>query len=234
MFTQSVIEKLGHYVYYLQHPVSGEVFYVGKGVGNRVFEHMSGAVKTDSKTEKLDTIRAIIASGHQPVHYILRHGLSEPAAFEVEAALIDFIGIRNLHNLQAGHKSSDFGIRTAQEIVALYEAEDLSTSEPALLININRLYHRQMTEPELYEATRKSWVLGPRKNNAKYAIATYRGLTREVYRIERWFEVESKGRLRWGFDGVLAAESIRQSLCYKSVSSYFRKGAANPIKYLNC
>ena len=234
MFTQSVIEKLGHYVYYLQHPVSGEVFYVGKGHGNRVFAHMSGAVETDGKTEKLDTIRAIFASGHQPVHYILRHGLTEPAAFEVEAALIDFIGIRNLHNLQGGHRSSDFGIRTAQEIAALYEAEDLSTNEPALLININRLYHRQMTDLQLYEATRKSWVLGSRKNSAKYAIATYRGLTREVYKIQRWFEVESKGKIRWGFDGVLADESIRQSLCYKSVSSYFRKGAANPIKYLNC
>lgn len=39
MFSQSVIEKLKYYVYLLQDPRDNSVFYVGKGVGNRVFQH---------------------------------------------------------------------------------------------------------------------------------------------------------------------------------------------------
>lgn len=234
MFSQAVIEKLDYYVYFLQNPSTEEVFYVGKGNGNRVFNHMACAIETDGVTEKLDTIRAIISSGLEPRHYILRHGLSEQTAFEIEAALIDFIGMKNLSNLQGGHYSNDFGIKTSEEISAIYEAEELSTDIPSLLININKLYRREMTEEELYDATRKSWVLGNRKEKAQYAIATYRGLTREIYKIEGWFSVQVNGKIRYGFNGCIAEKDVRESIRYKSIASYFSKGAANPIKYLNC
>lgn len=234
MFSQAVIEKIDYYVYFLQDPRTDDVFYVGKGNGNRVFNHLDCAIETDGVTEKLDTIKAIIEAGQKPRHYILRHGLSEQAAFEVEAALIDFIGVKNLSNLQSGHYSSDYGIKTAEEISAIYEAEELSTDKSSILININKLYHREMTEKELYDATRKSWVLGNRKEKAQYAIATYRGLTREVYKIKDWFKVEANGKTRWGFNGSVAEPEVRENLRYKSIASFFSKGAANPIKYLNC
>lgn len=234
MFTRSVIEKLGFYVYFLQDPRTEEVFYVGKGVGNRVFNHLEGAIETDTETEKLDKIRAIVGSGNTVKHYILRHGLTEEASFEIEAALIDFIGMKNLSNMQGGHYSSDYGLKTSDEIMAMYHAEVFESSMPILLININKRYHRESTDEELYDATRKSWVLGKRRDKAKYVIATYRGLTREVYEIKDWFPVEVDGKIRWGFNGCKANEELRKALRYKSITSYFPKGAANPIKYLNC
>lgn len=234
MFSQSVIEQLAYYVYFLQDPRTEEIFYVGKGYGNRVFNHLEGAVETNSETEKLDKIREIVNSGNTVRHYILRHGLTEQTSFEIEAALIDFIGIKNLSNLQAGHYSSDYGIKTSEEISAMYEAEKFNTKKPVLLININKRYYREITDEELYQATRKSWVIGDRKKHAKYAIATYRGLTREVYEIHDWYPIEVEGKTRWGFNGCKAQNEIRQELRYKSITSYFPKGAANPIKYINC
>jgi hypothetical protein len=71
---------------------------------------------------------------------------TEKMAFEIEASLIDFVGMENLSNLQGGHYSSDFGLKTADEITAMYEAEELSTTEAIMLININRRYRRDMTE----------------------------------------------------------------------------------------
>lgn len=234
MFSQAVVEKLDNYVYFLQDPRTNKVFYVGKGVGNRVFNHLDCAIETDGETEKLEIIREIINSGKKVRHFILRHGLTEQMAFEIEASLIDFVGMENLSNLQGGHYSSDFGLKTADEITAMYEAEELSTTEAIMLININRLYRRDMTETELYDATRKSWVVGSRKENAEYAIATYRGLTREVYKIENWYPIEVKGKTRYGFNGIQADSEIRNILRYKSIASFFSKGAANPIKYINC
>ena len=234
MFSQAVVEKLDYYVYFLQDPRDSNVFYIGKGFGNRVFNHIDCAVETDGETDKLDIIREILNSGNKVNHFILRHGLTEKIAFEIEASLIDFIGMENLANLQGGHYSDDFGLKTADEITAIYEAKELSTSEAVLLISINRLYRRDMTEIELYDATRKSWVIGSRKEKAQYAIATYRGLTREVYKIENWYPIEVNGKTRWGFNGVQANNEIRDSLRYKSIESFFTKGAANPIKYLNC
>lgn len=234
MFSQAVVEKLDYYVYFLKDPRTSDVFYVGKGVGNRVFDHLNCAIETDGETEKLGIIREIIQDGKTVKHYILRHGLSEQTAFEIEASLIDFVGMENLSNLQGGHYSSDYGLKTSEEISAMYESEELSSDDPIMLININRLYRREMTEPELYEATRKAWVVGLRREKAQYAIATYRGLTREVYEIKNWFQVDEGKSNRWGFDGKIADEVIRQKLRYKSIASHFSRGAANPIKYLNC
>ncbi len=234
MFTQAVIENLKYYVYYLQDPRDENIFYIGKGVGNRVFAHMESAIDTLDDSDKLDTIRDIIKSGNKVRHFILRHGLTEEDAFEVEAALIDFVGMSNLSNLQGGHYSSDFGIKTADEIIAMYKAETLSTTEPCMLININRLYDKKMTDLDLYEATRKSWVVGVRREKVKYAIATYRGLTREIYKVYDWYPSILNGKNRWVFNGVVADESIRSALRYKSIKSIIKKGASNPIKYLNC
>ncbi len=234
MFSQSVVEQIGYYVYFLKDPRSGEVFYVGKGCGNRVFNHLSCALGSDDESEKLDRIRDIVDSGYTVQNFIIRHGLSEKESFEVEAALIDFVGSSNLSNVQGGHYSGDYGIKTVDEISAMYEAEDFSTDRPVLLININKLYSREMSSNELYEATRKSWVLGDKKNKAEFAIATYRGLTREIYKIEDWFQVPEHGERRWGFNGKIADNEIRDQYKYKSIKRYFKKGAANPIKYLNC
>ena len=45
MFSTSIIEKLAYYVYCLIDPRDGNIFYVGKGVGNRVFHHALGSLQ---------------------------------------------------------------------------------------------------------------------------------------------------------------------------------------------
>lgn len=236
MFNQAVIEQLKYYVYFLKDPRNSEGFYVGKGVGNRLFQHLECALEFQTTNDKLDRIREIVVSGHSVQHYVLRHGLSEKESFEVEAAAIDLLGLGNLTNIQGGHHSGDFGLQTAKEISAMYDAEIFDPVDtPVLLVNLNRRYDREMTEEDLYQATRKSWkVGGDRRNKVEYAIATYRGLTREVYAIHRWIPVPENGANRWAFEGTLAPEDIRHRYRYKSIAGLFPPGAANPIKYICC
>ena len=230
MFAQSVIEQLDYYVYYLRDPSNKEVFYVGKGKGNRVFDHVACALTEVTESDKLDRIRAIVKSGNSVEHFVLRHGLTEDNAFEVEAAVIDFAGLTNLSQVQSGHHSTDYGNKTTDEVIAMYSAQPFTTDKPVLLININKLFDRKMTEAEIYDATRKSWVVGPRRKTAKFAVATYRGLTREVFEINDWYQIGD----RWGFNGKRADEATRTSLLYKSVADLSKRGAANPIRYINC
>ena len=230
MFPQSVVEQLLCYVYLLRDPRSGTVFYVGKGKANRVFEHVAGAINDPAESDKLDTIRELLASGQQVEHYILRHGLSDATAFEVEAAVIDFIGIRNLSNQQVGFRSTDFGLKSTDEVIAMYTAPELATLRPTLLININKLFTREMSVAEVYEATRKEWVIGKRREKARYAVATYRGLTRNVFKIERWQPIGK----RWSFDGHPAEAEVQAELGFKSIRHLAKRGAANPIRYINC
>ena len=116
MFPPAVISRLGYYVYFLRDPRNDEIFYIGKGIGNRVFYHLNDALESSAKSGKLDRIREIISDGFLVEHYLLRHGLTESAAFELEAASIDLLGLDNLSNLTGGHHSSDFGLQSTEDI----------------------------------------------------------------------------------------------------------------------
>ena len=232
-FSQSTIEKLGYYVYLLIDPRNNKIFYVGKGKGNRINQHLLGALNDKTnETEKIKRIREIKNSGLDVKHVILRHELTEKEAFEVESAVIDVLGKDNLTNLLTGHNSEDKGLMKLKDIKIKYEAEDAIIEEPAILININNLYQRDMTKKEIYEATRKSWRINiDRVKNIKIAFSVYRGIIREVFLINKWLpSPEVQGR--YMFQGKVAPKDIRDKYLNKSVSKYWKKGSQNPIKYV--
>lgn len=239
-FDAKTIEKLKYYVYVLIDPVTNIPFYIGKGIGNRVFSHVKNALKkTEEVSDKYDVIRRIVAEGNQVKHLIVRHGLeTEEEAFEIEATLIDFgeqFGF-NLTNEVDGHDSAERGIMTTDEIIRAYNAEPLKKlTDPAIIININRKYTPTSTSEDIYEFTRKSWVVAEKKTKTiKYALSEYQGIIVEVFEIDDWFEIEAKHHKisrRWGFNGRVAKPEIREKYMNKSIAHTKKKGAANPIKY---
>ena len=236
-FSYAVIEHLGYYVYLLIDPETDAVFYVGKGIGNRIFAHLNFAIVSPKETDKLDRIRAIHQKGLQVKHLIHRHGLTEKEAFEVEASLIDFIGLEDLTNKVGGHKSNFRGQMTISEVIATYDAPAIEIIEPAILIIVNKLFKRGMDEAGLYEITRGNWVVGKRRQQAKYAFAVYKGIVRQVYQIQQWIpatarDSQQRTRQRWKFNGIVAKEL--QHYVGGNVEGYITQGAQNPIKYVNC
>ena len=63
-FSTLTQEKLGYYIYALTHPLSKKPFYIGKGKGNRIFDHINDAInnKSGKTSEKFNYIRKF-ASG---------------------------------------------------------------------------------------------------------------------------------------------------------------------------
>ena len=159
MFTKEVQKQLKYYVYRLIDPRNGETFYVGKGKGNRVFDHVTDALKNleddeDEVSAKIQQIRDIRKSGLSVIHIIQRYGMTEEAALEVEAALIDCY--QGLTNIQSGH-SSDRGVNNAEVL-----QRDLSCSEFDEDINIKyciiKIKDYSINESgSIYEAVRKHW-----------------------------------------------------------------------------
>jgi len=234
-FPKSVVARIGYYVYILRDPETNEVFYVGKGTGNRVFAHVRAAIENPIKNDRLQRIREINAKGLEVNYEILRHGLNEQEAFEIEATLIDYIRLPNLTNKVIGHDTEKRGRMTVPAIIAVYGAEPAEIKESALLIIPNKLFEPNITPEELYEITRGNWVVGERRNKAEYAFSVYNGVIVEVYRISRWFSVKARDKRqkrqnRWRFDGEIATEL--QPYVGKSVASYI--GAQNPVRYVNC
>ena len=121
-------------------------------------------------------------------------------------------------------------------------AKPVVVEENALLIRISRVYHSNMTPLELYEATRGTWRLGPRRNKAEFAFAVYHGVVVEVYRINRWLPAGStdyttrNGRQlnvkgRWEFEGAVDKE-LSERYVGKSVRDYL--DGQNPTVYVGC
>jgi uncharacterized protein len=232
MFPQSVLEKIGYYVYFLQDPRDGKIFYIGKGSANRIFEHIQRAADPNTNQPKDALIRAI---GLDKVKLqILRHGLTEQNALIIESACIDLLGLQNLHNQVKGHHSFVYGIKSIEEIKELYDSKPVQIVDKVILITINKYFDRKLAPEELYKITSFSWRVSARRNNAQYAFSVYKGIVREVYLINKWQATDtlSIDKGRWYFEGELAPDEIRTKYIGGDVSNYV--GARYPIKYINC
>src|SRR5437016_1809595 len=143
MFSPYVQEQLRYYVYLLSDPRDGQIFYVGKGTGNRVFAHANAALdEAERTTDKLDRIREIHGAGLQVRHELLRFRLTEQTAFEVEAAAIQLLKLDDLTNLVAGHHIERRGRMTSDVAISLFDAPPAEEiTERALLIKIPKLWY---------------------------------------------------------------------------------------------
>ena len=53
-FTLDVQNELNYYVYRLIDPRDGSTFYIGKGKGNRIFDHINSAIKLEDDEDELE------------------------------------------------------------------------------------------------------------------------------------------------------------------------------------
>ncbi|UOA14509.1 GIY-YIG nuclease family protein [Sulfitobacter dubius] len=98
----------GYYVYVLMDPSCGTIFYVGKGKGARMYDHLKDfAAGKVSAVKKYRGIKSAIEQGRQVEPFCIEHGLSENAALRFERALILRIGHENLWNSLSGQTSAD-------------------------------------------------------------------------------------------------------------------------------
>lgn len=244
-FLPGIAEKLGYYVYALRDPRDGAIFYVGKGKGDRVYQHAKHArvVRADQPKSqlKVERIVAIHRAERDVGVEIVRHGLTEEEAFEVEAGVIDALSLMgiNLTNAIAGQHVQR-GWRPLEDLVSEYAATPcvISPEHRAILIRVNTQFRTGMTSDELYEATRKWWVVNPVGRRPEWAFSVYNGIVRAVYRIDDWESderQESAGRQgrRRAFRGA-RDPAMEDVYVWRDVSGYLSQGAQNPIRYVNC
>ena len=244
-FSQNTIKNLGYYVYIYSNPDTKQPFYIGKGKGNRCFNHLF----QDNDSEKVAKIQEIIKNGKEPIIEILVHGVDEETALKVEAAAIDLIGIDKLTNVHKGHHASTYGRVDVDELNARYNQKNLNLediTDDVIMIRINTTYYNGISDFDLYEMTRCCWKVNLNQaSKAKYAFSIYDGMIMEVYEIKAWFpaystmhnfkqleETVEKDVGRYEFIGNVAPEEIRKKYVGCMVSSVFSKGNQNPIKYI--
>ena len=227
--SETTYEKLKYYVYLLIDPRNDEVFYVGKGKGSRILAHLEGESDVgDDAPEKDKLIRDIKAAGYKVRGDVLRHGLTEKGALEIESAVIDQIGIDKLTNRVKGHHSSDRGRMPLEEIEIMYGAEEVTFGEPAILLKIGQRYKENMSDEEMYLATKDAWSvsLGKVKGRIGIACSVYRKVTREVFEVDDWSRYPGTTN-KCQFEGKIARKKIRDKYIRKRVGRYWKQGNLN-------
>jgi uncharacterized protein len=241
-FDSATIKQLKRYVYLLSDPDSGEIFYVGKGVKNRVFDHLKD---NNTENDKVKKIKEIKERGKIPKIEILVHGIIDELTInKIESAMIDLIGKDNLTNIVRGYESAAFGRMDVTQVIAKYARKKANISEPVLLLKLSETFRYNMTPMELYDYTRGIWKLRENRiKNVSYAFPVYDGIIQETYEVIKWFPAHTtfNSRLnrknwdgkRWEFVGQIS-NKMRKKYRYKSVSHYWKDKATQSKRYLNC
>ncbi len=249
MFDEKTKLALKYYVYLLVDPETKSPFYVGKGTADRVFNHLKDAKEGKQGTEKLNIIQSILSKNASIEHVIVRHGLNEKTAFQIEASLIDtfrFIPAFNYFvsgNIQGGMNSIQNGLMSSEEVKRKYNALPLNSIPPTtIIININGSYKNASGTDKIYTATKEIWRMkDPRVGKIKYVLSEYKGLIVEVFEVHSWYEKERQYNsgskksgqtyIGYGFDGQVASNKVRNLYINKSVAHKKKRGASNPIIY---
>ena len=250
VFKTSVIEALQYYVYCLVDPRTNRIFYIGKGSGNRIFNHANDALNDNLSSLKLNIIREIRSSGQKVSYYIIRHGLNKDEALLVESVLIDMLTYEKfntesiLANIQSGHHQWDEGIKSIEEINAIYNCDkiDVNNGDTLLLVSLNRSFNQAKADGvyrrvDIYEATRKYWdnISPKRAPNIKYVLGVYKGVVRSVIEVRswKWTLIAEDGtkfkRERCIFEGNLLKDSPYLN---KDVSDYPFSRFGGSIRYI--
>ena len=193
-FSPGTAEKLGYYVYWLRDPRDGAVFYVGKGEGDRLFQHVK-CLEADGapgdESEKESRIRAIAAAGLHVEHAIVRHNMDEKDALLLEAVLIDLLPSLGapLTNLVEGHGTGKYGLAPPEELEALYAARELTIPDGlnAIFINVNVQFRKP--EGTLLERSQAAWKINlDNARKVQMVLVHANGLVRGCYvpDMERW------------------------------------------------
>ena len=242
-FSKETIDGIGSYVYRLIDPRNGDTFYVGKGKGNRVFQHVKMVKEfyegIDEENHdfsndpyKFRRIKDIHDAGLEVIHVIQRWHLSDKEAIEIESALID--AYPGLTNIQSGHHS-EYGVCNAVELEKIFTA--IEYDEPSeygyIIIKVtnNRIDYcisKFGEDKARYEATRWRWKNRiPNTKKYPYVFSVTNGIVKEVYSVDEWYDA---GEGRIAFNGKVVEETIRNKYVDHKIPEYYRKkGMASPF-----
>lgn len=104
-FTFEKLQKnsQSYYVYFLADPADGLIFYIGKGKGRRMYQHVKNAITGDvDNSAKYDRIKKILDAGGNVMHLVFAVCDSEDDAYDLEGRLIEELAPYGLTNIAHG------------------------------------------------------------------------------------------------------------------------------------
>lgn len=249
-------EKLKWYVYKLVDPENNKVFYIGKGKGSRIVDHLRMAIserqilKEGGMSAKLIKIKQICErmdnNKNRPIHQIICHQLeTEAEALRIEAILIQ--QTPDLTNEQAGHNINEFGSANLQELVWKLDARPMGPIEhKIILLKIDNTYKSELDHDDVgrkvYESCQAAWRCDKKKlDQVELALAILGDVCVGVFEDLKWIPATKENfpqmtqvqEKKWGFRGKIAKQENLDKYLNKKIPSELRwkRGQAGSFRY---
>jgi hypothetical protein len=152
----------------------------------------------DGLSPKRERIAEMLRQGFEPTKYIIREALTPLQALLIEATLISVLDWQlrgSLTNQVAGHGTTNFGLKTVEELEAtkgepfrLSDVPGLQEGEEVVAINVNRRWAEvKARQSSLIDISKGSWKLSKeRANRCRFAVIQANGIVSGVFQFKRW------------------------------------------------
>jgi len=200
-FDDNTYAKLQCYVYALRCPRDKRIFYIGKAGGKdsqgnkRVLAHFEEAerwlkVGNPNPSEKVLRIAQVWRDEADVEWFIVRHGLTEAVALDVEAALIDTLGISgNLDtcNVVRGHGAHERGLLSSHDVAAIAAAPVRPKAYKRIFVfQIQNAVGLGRSWRDAVEGDWKINDLNRKVDDQPIAVGLVNGVSRIALRISNW------------------------------------------------
>lgn len=183
------------------------------------------------KSEKIMRIREITSGGKVVDIKLLRHGLDEEKALEIETVAFN-LPKSNPAGIMRGHHSHERGLITLKDIELKYQAEDAILKKNMMLIKVSTHSTVDITTEILSYCTNSAWRINQENaSRVQVACAIYRGITREEHTLESWNQHKDQNN-RWEFTGHDAESSVCDSTIDRSIKYLIDKSEQKPFRYV--
>lgn len=248
-FSDATLHHLGdkYYVYTLSDD-DDNVFYVGKGKGNRVFSHELES-KYFTGAELSEKISRIIELGDKVKRHIINYGLSEEGAFASENTLVQFLGLSNLTNKVSGHGNKKLTVEELERQFG-YEpmsVKDIESNDLMLVVKLDNAFlldeddsvnywtSEKLDLNNLKTRTLRAWKLDKnRAKKVKYVIGVNKSANLSVvsaFEIEETVLSKEKGRVEFHSTSN-SVETQRKLGIYKKSFTDLKFGSGQSIAYV--
>jgi len=230
-------ERLNPYIYILRDPRDGKVFYVGRGQGTRVLDHLGEALaaldagRLEGLSAKNRRILEIWSAGEMVDWQIVARRLADEQQAELaEAAVMAALEASQngpALNQQAGMHAADHGPVLREELDA-FRAQPVNPCKAYGAVFVFPVHRAIEGGREPYDATRCCWYVAERwrGENQSVAVGLVRGRSVGAWNIEQWHGPNEDGK--YWFEGTaLDSEDLankRWTTIIDAARGFFQRG----------
>lgn len=195
-------EKLGHYIYALIDPRDRKMFYVGKGVGDRVFSHFKES-EDCHKLKKIASSKVIrildIWNNNEDVEWtIICHSVDKSRIFEIESAVYNAVSVSQNGSLLNSIDTPHSSLLNKDDVKAL-AAKPINPEHAYKMVFVFPIQNALEKGDSEYEATRRAWYV--KKEYQKlpaFAVGVSQGISIGSFQIQSWSDYCKKHE----FEGI--------------------------------